>query len=203
MSAELKPNLLSPRWSKVFTDLWDDKTRTGLVVASIAAGVFAIGMILSAYLIMRADIDRSYQAVNPPNIEVQTDPFDDQLVQTIQLVPGVKDVEGRYILGVRARRGAEDWMKLTLVGLDTLESRINLRVPVEGVGLAWRRLAGVVQHMQQAGPIGVSAHRRTRIWSAGATSISSRLSPGPARSITRKSLSASNASRKWCQVPLA
>jgi putative ABC transport system permease protein len=145
MSAELKPNLLSPRWSKVFTDLWDDKTRTGLVVASIAAGVFAIGMILSAYLIMRADIDRSYSAVNPPNIEVQTDPFDKDLVQTIQLVPGVKDVEGRYILGVRARRGAEDWMKLTLVGLNTLDGNINLRVPVEGVGLAGKDEALISQ----------------------------------------------------------
>ena len=75
MSADLKPNLLSPRWSKVFTDLWEDKTRTGLVVASIAAGVFAIGMILTAYMIMTADVGRSFAAVSPPNIEVMTDPY--------------------------------------------------------------------------------------------------------------------------------
>jgi putative ABC transport system permease protein len=136
MSAELRPNLLPPRWSKVFTDLWQDKTRTGLVVASIAAGVFAIGMILSAYLIMHEDIDRGYAAVNPPNIEVQTDPFDQELVQTIASVPGVKDVEGRFILQVRARRGTEDWLKLTLVGLDDLDSPINHRTPIEGVGVA-------------------------------------------------------------------
>ena len=81
MNAEIKPNLLKPRWSKVFSDLWDDKTRTGLVVASIAAGVFAIGMIISAFVIMREDVNRSYAAVNPPNIEVLTDPFDQDLVQ--------------------------------------------------------------------------------------------------------------------------
>ena len=50
MNAEVKPNVLKPRWSKVFTDLWEDKTRTGLVVASIAVGVFAIGMIINAYV---------------------------------------------------------------------------------------------------------------------------------------------------------
>ena len=71
MSSDVKPNLLKPRWRKVFSDLWDDKTRTGLVVASIAVGAFAIGMIISAYAILGRDINRSYSAVNPPNIEVQ------------------------------------------------------------------------------------------------------------------------------------
>lgn len=145
MSADLQPNLLSPRWSKVFTDLWEDKTRTGLVVASIAAGVFAIGMILTAYMIMTADVDRSFAAVSPPNIEVMTDPFDDDLVQSIERVPGVKDVEGRYILNVRGQRVAEDWLRFTLVGLGDMQSGINLRTPIEGVGLAGKDEAVVSQ----------------------------------------------------------
>ena len=123
MNTDIKPNLLKPRWSKVLTDLWDDKTRTGLVVASIAAGVFAIGMIISAFVIMREDVNRSYAAVNPPNIEVLTDSFDQELVKVISKVPGVEDVEGRHITGIRARRGAEDWMNLTLVGMDDLEEQ--------------------------------------------------------------------------------
>lgn len=136
MNTKSKPNLLTPRWSKVFTDLWNDKTRTGLVVASIAAGVFAIGMIISAYVIMNEDVNHGYAAVNPPNIEVTTDPFEQDFVQTIANLPGVKDVEGRFILPVRARRAAEDWIQLTLVGLEDLESNINLRTPLEGVGVA-------------------------------------------------------------------
>ncbi len=144
MSAELKPDLLMPRWSKVFTDLWNDKTRTGLVVASIAAGVFAIGMIISAYVIME-DVNHSYAAVNPPNIEVTTDPFDQDLVRSIQNVPGVKDVEGRFILPMRGRRGAEDWIQLTLVGLTDLQSNINLRTPVEGRGTAGKNEALISQ----------------------------------------------------------
>jgi putative ABC transport system permease protein len=131
-----KPDLIKPRWSKVLTDLWDDKTRTGLVVASIAAGVFAVGMILSAFVILRGDVKRSYAAVNPPNIEVLTDPFDDDLVKVISKVPGVEDVEGRRLLTVRGRRGTEDWMDLTLVGMEDLDGNLNLRKPVEGVGVA-------------------------------------------------------------------
>lgn len=145
MSAEIRPNLLKPRWSKVFTDLWNDKTRTGLVVASIAAGIFAIGMIISAYVIMHEDINRSYAAINPPNIEVRTDPFDQDLVQVIEKVPGVKDVEGRFTLAVRARRGVEDWIDLKLVGMDNFKSAINLRTPVEGVGVARKDEAVISQ----------------------------------------------------------
>ena len=51
MNNDIKPNLLKPRWSKVRSDLWDDKTRSGLVIASIAVGVFAIGMIITAFVI--------------------------------------------------------------------------------------------------------------------------------------------------------
>ena len=65
-----RPDLIRPRWSKVLTDLWDSKTRTLLVVASIAVGVFAIGMITTAYSILSSDINYSYASINPVNIKV-------------------------------------------------------------------------------------------------------------------------------------
>ena len=136
MSTDIQPNFLRPRWSKVFFDLWDDKTRTGLVVSSIAVGVFVLGMIISAYVIMEEDISHSYAAINPPNLEVWTDPFDEDLVKTIQKVPGVEDVEGRRLITVRARRGAEDWNDLTLVGISNFESHIAHRTPLEGAQVA-------------------------------------------------------------------
>ena len=37
---------LSPRWRKVMRDLWSNKTRTILVLLSIAVGVTAIGMVM-------------------------------------------------------------------------------------------------------------------------------------------------------------
>jgi len=132
MNSDIKPNLLKPRWRKVFSDLWEDRTRTGLVVASIAVGVFAIGMIISAYLILREDIDRSYAAIDPPNIKIATDPFDKDLVQLIGKLPAVKDAEGRYIIQIRARRGTESWQNLKLVGIPDSPATINLLDPIEG-----------------------------------------------------------------------
>jgi putative ABC transport system permease protein len=132
VSSDVTPSLLRPRWSKVFSDLWADKTRTGLVIASIAVGVFAIGMIISAYVILREDINRSYAAVNPPNIKIATDPFDKDLVQFIGKLPGVKDAEGRRIIQIRARRGTESWQNLKLVGMSDSPANINLLDPIEG-----------------------------------------------------------------------
>lgn len=147
MIAEVKPNFLKPRWSKVFTDLWEDKTRTILVVASIAVGVFAIGMIINAYVILKEDINRSYAAVNPPNIEVRTDPFDKDLVNAIEKIPGVKATEGRRIIEMRARKGNENWQNLTLVGLSDFTGNINRLVPIEGTQYPGEGEMSVSQNM--------------------------------------------------------
>lgn len=117
MNSDLKPNKLKPRWSKVFSDLWGDKTRTILVVASIAVGVFAVGMIMTAYGIMSVDVSYNYKIANPPNIEVVTDPFQEDLVRVIEKVPGVEDAEGRRIIQVRARSEDGNWQRLSLIGV--------------------------------------------------------------------------------------
>jgi putative ABC transport system permease protein len=132
MNAEIKTNLLKPRWRKVFTDLWQDKTRTGLVVASIAVGVFAIGMVISTYVVISQDINLNYAAINPPNIIIRTDPFDKTLVDSIKGIPGVKDAVGRRLIQFRAKRGTEDWQSLTLIGLHDYTGNINLLSPIEG-----------------------------------------------------------------------
>ncbi len=122
----VKPNLLKPRWRKVLADLWDDKTRTALVIASIAVGVFAIGMIITAFRILSVDINLNYAAANPANIEIRTNPFYDDLVRVIQKMPGVEAVEGRRIVKIRARRTGEAWQGLNLVGVEDLaQSPIN------------------------------------------------------------------------------
>src|SRR5512140_85075 len=115
-------NLWRPRWKKVFSDLWDDKTRTGLVVASIAVGAFAIGVILSAYVILAGDINRSYAAIDPPNIIILADPFDSDLLHYVDKLPGVKEIEGRRVMPIRARQGDGSWQNLTLVGLTDFTS---------------------------------------------------------------------------------
>ncbi len=76
--------LLSPRWRKVLRDLWLTKTRTLLVVLSIAVGVFAVGTIASAQIILSRDLRAMYLATNPAQATILTiDSFDDDLVKAV------------------------------------------------------------------------------------------------------------------------
>ena len=130
----VKPNKLKPRWRKVLSDLWGDKTRTALVVASIAVGVFAIGMIISAFAILNEDINASYAASNPANIEILTDPFYEDFLRVIEKVPDVDQVEGRQTISIRARRGNENWQGVTLIGVaDFVNSNINQLGTIDGI----------------------------------------------------------------------
>jgi len=128
-----KKSFVRPRWNKVLADLWDNKTRTLLVVASIAVGVFAVGAIITAYMILSEDIHVSYAAVNPANIEIMTDPFDDDFLRSIKEIPGVAEAEGRHNLRVSVIQDGETQQNLDLIALKDFEkSKINMRDHVEG-----------------------------------------------------------------------
>ncbi|KPK05849.1 MAG: hypothetical protein AMJ56_15370 [Anaerolineae bacterium SG8_19] len=71
---------LRPRWRKVLADLSDNKMRTLMVVASIAVGAFAVGTITTAYAILSEDINASFASAHPANIEIVTDPFEEEFI---------------------------------------------------------------------------------------------------------------------------
>jgi putative ABC transport system permease protein len=106
----------SPRWRKVIRDLWGNKTRTLLVVLSIAVGVFAVGMVASSRVVFTRELNQSWTAVNPYDAQLYTDTFDEELLWTIQRMPEVEEADGRRSLGVRFRTSANDdqWRNIQL-----------------------------------------------------------------------------------------
>ncbi|MFN2106201.1 MAG: ABC transporter permease, partial [Candidatus Promineifilaceae bacterium] len=124
---------MRPSWQKVLADLWINRTRTLLVVASIAVGVFAIGTIASTYVILSEDIRVSYANAQPANIEIITDPFDNELVKAVETIPGVLDAEGRHMLSVRVSQDGKSWQPLDIMATDDFNTaEINLLTPYLG-----------------------------------------------------------------------
>ncbi len=118
--------MIRPRWRKVFHDLIGNFSRTALVVVSIAVGVFSIGVIIGAYVIISDDMSASYAANNPMNIELRTDPFDEDLLSTIEHMRGVEDAEGRRVFTMRVRTGEDgQWVTLNIVAVDDF-SELNI-----------------------------------------------------------------------------
>lgn len=125
---------MKPRWRKVLADLWDSKGRTLLVVASIAVGVFAVGAIATAFVIISNDIDASFIAANPANIIIWTDNFDEQLVHAAERVPGVAGAEGRSVTGIRAADDGQTWQTVDLIGVKDFDAtQINNLLLLDGV----------------------------------------------------------------------
>jgi putative ABC transport system permease protein len=126
---------MRPRWRKVFSDLIDNKLRTALVVFSIAVGVFAIGMITGAYVIIDADMGASYAANKPMNVELRTnESFSSEIISTVESMRGVEDVEARRVFAIRARvPGSQEWIALNMVTVDDYKKiKIGLLTPISG-----------------------------------------------------------------------
>jgi len=128
--------VLKPRWRKVLADLRDNKARTLLVVASIAVGVFAIGVIAGTYVILSQDLSASYRAINPANVELVTDPFDPDFTGAIDHVAGVSQAEGRQQVTLRMKANGETWQTLTLVAIpDYRNMAIETLLPQQGAAV--------------------------------------------------------------------
>jgi len=125
---------LRPRWYKVLADLWSNRVRTLLVVASIAVGLFAVGLITTMYGVLSEDLRAGYAARNPANIIIHAADFDDELVELVRDVDGVAQAEGLRIFHLMVRTQSGAWNQIALnAGPDFSEQQINQVRQKQGV----------------------------------------------------------------------
>jgi putative ABC transport system permease protein len=110
--------MIHPRRRKVLRDLWRYKTRTLLVVVSIAVGVFAVGTTAGTWVMLSRDLSTDYAAINPSSAILFTAPFDHDLVRSIRRMEGVREAEGRFNIVVRLNTGRDEWRNLRLEAID-------------------------------------------------------------------------------------
>lgn len=120
-----------PRWNKVLSDLWGNKIRTLLVIASIMVGLFAVGLISSMTVIISEDLAAGYRSVNPANVLAFTTPFDDDLVERVRRLPGVADAQGRRVVTLRVRTASGKWDPIEINAIPDIESMSVNRVHLE------------------------------------------------------------------------
>jgi putative ABC transport system permease protein len=127
--------MLRPRWKKVLRDLWHYKTRTILVVLSIAVGVFAFGTIAASRINILESLRDSYRSVNPSSATITAEPFQEALVDVVSGMPGVAVAQGQRKVSARVRVGEYQWQDLELYVLpDDGQMQINIVRPERG---AW------------------------------------------------------------------
>ena len=122
-------------WKKIFNDLWFNKTRTVLVVLSIAVGAAAIGTIAGGHIVFSRDMQESFNSISPANITIFSDPFDEDMVASVRKIRGVRSADGRRTVAVRLQSPTGVWkqMNLTVIA-DYDDIRVNKLKLMEG---AW------------------------------------------------------------------
>jgi putative ABC transport system permease protein len=146
---------MSPRWRKVLKDLWGNKARTLLAVLSIAAGVFAAGMINNAYLFLDHDMDLSYIAVHPAHGVITAEPFEDEMVEAVERLPSVEEAEGRVVLeNTSIRLGPEKKHPLNVTAVEDLSKlRLDQLILVSGNWPAKMEMAVIPSRFAQVGDV--------------------------------------------------
>ena len=119
--------MLRPRWYKVIHDLFGNKTRTVLIVLSMAVGLFAIGIILSARSILSEGLARSFAAIHPSSGTVRTiEPFDEDFLDSVRSMPEVQEADARRNISARVEVAPGEWQNISLfVIADYNDIRVN------------------------------------------------------------------------------
>ena len=129
--------MVSPRWRKVVRDLWLNRTRTILVVSSIAVGIFAVGTVQLLRSVILTELQAIYNASNASQAVLFVDGVDEETLTAIRRIPEVADAQGRSVLGVKVEVTPGVWQNMTVTALDDFaDVRINRLQPVYTVDAA-------------------------------------------------------------------
>jgi putative ABC transport system permease protein len=100
--------------------------RSLLVVASIAVGLFALGVMTTIYAVALDDMQSGFATVNPSNITIQSSPFDQEVVKGIQEIEGVSHAEGARLFSTRLEASPGEWIAISMHAMqDPGEMQIN------------------------------------------------------------------------------
>ena len=119
--------MLKPRWYKVINDLFGNKTRTVLIVLSMAVGLFAIGIILSARSILSEGLAQSFASIDPSSGTVRTaEPFDEDFLESVRSMDEVQEADARRSITARVEVRPGEWKNITIfVFADYDDIRVN------------------------------------------------------------------------------
>ncbi len=122
---------LPTRWIKIFKDIWDHKSRSLLVILSIAVGVAAVGMINNAKSMIERDLFGPYLAGNPALVQLYVSPFDKSLADAVAGMREVETVQPRRIATATIFDETNTARDITLLGMPDFNDIQIDRLPVE------------------------------------------------------------------------
>ncbi|MBK8030463.1 MAG: FtsX-like permease family protein [Chloroflexi bacterium] len=122
-----------PRWMKLLRDLSLARGRMMMLVAAIAASVFAVALMLSTFTVMTREMNANYLGTNPASAFIEVDQVDEALIEAVRQQPNIADAEATAWVNGRVEVAPDQWMPLLLfVVPDFAHARISTVSPEAG-----------------------------------------------------------------------
>lgn len=111
--------------TKVWFDLWNDKSRTMQVVLVIALGAIGIGLVIGGRNLIAGSVLTGWQSAEPPHIKLNVNPpLTSDQIERLGRIEGINEVEGLYSAPVEWRFvGEEAWQTGFLNGRDDYQAQ--------------------------------------------------------------------------------
>jgi putative ABC transport system permease protein len=113
---------MSAIYKKIFADLWTNKARSILVALSIGVGIFAVGIMVNAKIIVKHDMELDFFSTNPHTARLYTQDFDDNLLEDLRSLPEVESVDASYNLWVKIASTSDKLFDINLNSINSIDS---------------------------------------------------------------------------------
>ncbi len=148
--------MISPRITKVLRDVGSNKSRTMLVVMSIAIGVFAVGTTLTIRDVMAREMQRNWDISSPRSARINLQGFGQDFVNSIRQMPEIAEAKGRSNAFARAQVNGSDELKYIIVNAidkfdDMRLDKIEKEDVPPGVWPPAKRVAGTIHTPDEGG----------------------------------------------------
>ncbi len=122
---------MSVRVSKIWRDLLADKWRSLLIVLAVAVGVAAFGLMLTGRHVLEENLRDGYTATNPAHVILSLSPFDDDLLESVQIMDSVSVARAQRVDQARIRSAPDSWLSFEIHTLPDFNSISLNRLTME------------------------------------------------------------------------
>ncbi|NDJ36847.1 MAG: ABC transporter permease [Chloroflexi bacterium] len=124
------------RWRKILKDIWGNKSRSILVILSIAIGIAAVGMINNGWRMIERDLFGTYPEGNPAHLHIYVSPFQLDLARAVEAMREVDTVQARRVESAQIGTADRDLETLDLTVVEDFEDFTVSRLGIEaGTGV--------------------------------------------------------------------
>ena len=112
---------LPSRWMKILKEIWANKTRSILVILSLAIGVATVGMINSAAIYVKRDLFGAFEAGNPASLHMYLSPFGESVPAAVEKLREVEASQPRRVKNISILTHNGLWEDITLNAFPDIE----------------------------------------------------------------------------------